>query len=169
VIELIISDYFIPVLIALCMLGVWFVGRDPLTRERYQRAVLRAAISVGIANLAVLISNEYYFRDRPFDDLDIQLLFYPPTDSSFPANPTAVAFAMALGMGQAHWKLGLTLCLVGSIWGLARVYGGVFYLSDIVAGAIIGIAVSYLVRFGLKGIEPIPTWFLRFARTVHLA
>ena len=117
----------------------------------------------------MLIINQHYFRARPFEELDITLLFYQPTDSSFPANPTAVAFAMASGMWQANRKLGLVFFLVAAIWGVSRVYAGVFYVSDIVAGALIGIIGSYLVAVALRLIEPIPTRVLKVARTLHLA
>ena len=168
-VKLLVGDYFIPVSISLFMLAMWFWGKDPITRNNYQRAVLRAAIAIGFANLAVLIINQHYFRARPFEELDITLLFYQPTDSSFPANPTAVAFAMASGMWQANRKLGLVFFLVAAIWGVSRVYAGVFYVSDIVAGALIGIIVSYLVAVALRLIEPIPTRVLKVARTLHLA
>ncbi|MEK7814824.1 MAG: hypothetical protein AAB291_02785, partial [Chloroflexota bacterium] len=35
---LLVSDYFIPLLISFWMLGVWFWGKDVPTRERNQRA-----------------------------------------------------------------------------------------------------------------------------------
>ena len=167
--KLIVSDYFIPVSMSLCLLAMWFVGKDTRTRDAHQRAVLRALIAVGFANLVVLMLNQHYFRDRPFADHELTLLFYQPTDSSFPANPAAVAFAMASGMWEGSRKLGAFLYGLATLWGLSRVYAGVFYPSDVVAGAVIGVGISHLVAFGLSLIEPIPTLVLRAARTLHLA
>ena len=167
--KLIVSDYFIPVSMSLCLLAMWFVGKDTRTRDAHQRAVLRALIAVGFANLVVLMLNQHYFRDRPFANHELTLLFYQPTDSSFPANPAAVAFAMASGMWEGSRKLGAFLYGLATLWGLSRVYAGVFYPSDVVAGAVIGVGISHLVAFGLSLIEPIPTLVLRAARTLHLA
>ncbi len=167
--KLIVSDYFIPVVAALLLMSVWFVGRDPRQRDAHQRAVLRALIAVGFANLTVLILNQHYFRERPFVEHELTILFYAPTDSSFPANPAAVTFAMASGMWQGSRKLGAFLYGLAALWGLSRIYAGVFYPFDVVAGALIGVAISYLVAVGLRLIEPLPTLVLRCARTLHLA
>ena len=144
-------------------------GKRPHSRDAYQRAVLRALIAVGFANLVVLIFNQHYFRARPFEEHEIILLFYQPTDSSFPSNPAAVAFAMASGMWQGSRKLGLLLYGLAALWGLSRIFAGVFYPSDVVAGALIGVSISYLVGVALRLIEPIPTLVLRVSRTLHLA
>ena len=167
--KLLISDYFFLVFSSLCLLAMWFVGRDPQNREIHQRAVLTAVIALGFASLVVLILNQNYFRPRPFAEHELTVLFYRPTDSSFPAHPAAVAFAMASGMWQGSRKLGLFLYALASLWGLSRVYVGVFYPSDVVAGALIGVVMSYLVAFGLRLIEPIPTLVLRATRALHLA
>ena len=134
-----------------------------------QRAVLRALLAIGFANLVVLILNDHYFRLRPFAEHDLTLLFYEPTDSSFPANPAAVGFAMASGMWQGSRRLGGLMYALAALWGLSRIYAGVFYLSDVAAGALIGIVVSHAVALALRMIEPLPTLVLRATRTLHLA
>jgi len=167
--KVLISDYFVPSLLSLGLLGMWFVGRDVTERDTHQRAVLRAMIALGFANLAVLIINQHYFRPRPFVDYEVVLLFYRPTDSSFPANPAAVAFAMVSGMWEGNRKVGLLFALFAFLWSATRVYGGVFYPLDALAGAAIGITISYLVALGLRLIEPLPTIVLRLAAMLHLA
>ena len=167
--KLIVGDQFIPVCMSFCILAMWFVARDPQARNGHQRAVLRALIAVGFANLVVLILNEHYFRERPFAEHELTLLFYQPTDSSFPANPAAVAFAMASGMWQGSRRLGAFLYGLATLWGLSRIYAGVFYPSDVVAGALIGVSISHMVAIALRLVEPLPTLVLRGARTLHLA
>ena len=167
--NLIISDYFIPSCFSLALLAMWFVGNDPLNRDVYQRAVLKAIIAMGFASLVVLILNQYYFRARPFAEHDLTVLLYRPTDSSFPAHPAAVGFAMASGIWQGSRKLGCLAFVLAALWGLSRVYAGVFYPSDVLAGAIIGVGMSYMVSVAFRLIEPIPTVVLRVAKTLHLA
>ena len=168
-VKLVVSDYFVPVSIALCLLAMWFAGRDPAHRNAHQRAVLRALIGIGFANLAVLAFNHYYFRERPFAEHELAMLFYQPTDSSFPANPAVVAFAAASGIWQANRRLGAVFFGMAGLWGLSRVYAGVFYPSDVIAGALIGVGISMLVALGMRRIEPVPTMVLRVTRVLHLA
>ena len=166
---LLISDYFIPLLISFWMLGVWFWGKDVPTRERNQRAVLRGAISLGFANLAVLVLNQYFFRERPLAHYELANLLYQPTDSSFPANPAALTFAAAMGLWLGNRRAGLVVFALAGLWSLVRVANGLFYPSDVLAGGLIGVAVSGLVALALRLIEPVPTLVLKGARLLHLA
>ena len=120
-----------------------------------------AGMGVGIANAAVKITNAFYFRHRPFDTYEVNLLFYPPTDSSFPANPVAITIAMATGVWMANRKIGAAMFVVALIYGFSRVYAGVFYPLDVLGGALIGLGAAYLVSLVLKLIEPVPTLCLQ--------
>ena len=168
-IYLLVSDYFLPLLMCFWGLGLWFHGRDAKSRETNQRGVLTGAISLGFANLAVLLLNQQYFRERPFIHHHLANLLYAPTDSSFPANPAAVAFALAVGVWMKNRRAALVLIFLAALWSLARVANGLHYPSDVLAGGLIGVAVACLVTLGLRAIEPVPTWVLRAARSLHLA
>ena len=162
-----VSDYLVPACIGLCLIAMWFSG-SPDRRDSRHRAGITALATVGFASGAVLILNEYYFRPRPFVDHELTVLFYMPTDSSFPAHPAVVGFGMAAGAWQGSRKFGAAVYALAFLWGFSRIFAGVFYPLDILAGAGIGIVVSYLVALGLRLIEPIPTHVLRGARTLHL-
>lgn len=166
---LLVSDYFIPLVISFWMLGVWFSGKNVPNRERNQRAVLRGAISLGFANLAVLILNQHIFRERPLSHYELANLLYVPSDSSFPANPAAVTCAAAMGLWLGNRRAGLAVFALAGLWSLVRVANGLYYPSDVVAGGMIGVAVSGLVALALRIIEPVPTWVLKGARLLHLA
>ena len=167
--KLLVSDYFLPACIALCILALWFVGADSQARDSRQKAVLTAIISMGFASWVVFIINDHYFRPRPFVDHEITLLFYQPTDPSFPAHPAAASFGMASGVWQGSRKMGVFVYGLAALWGLSRIFAGVFYPSDVVVGALIGVVMGYLVAGGLRLIEPVPTLVLRGARMLHLA
>jgi undecaprenyl-diphosphatase len=172
VVQWVVSDYLIPVVFSGVLLGLWFGWVNQAMRERHQRGVMLAGIAVGIASAAVKMTNVFYFRPRPFDPLlhlDPQLLFYPPTDSSFPANPVAVAVAMATGVWVANKRLGTAMYIAAFVYGFSRVYAGVFYPLDILGGALIGVAATYLVYLILKRIEPVPTLCLKLVRFLCIA
>ena len=166
---LLVSDYFVPLCICFWMLGLWFQGGDAGKRDRNQRAVLAGAIGLGFANLAVLITNQFAFRDRPIAGLELTNLLYAATDSSFPSNPAAVAFAaaMAIWLGN-RWAAAPVFALAG-VWCLMRVMNGLFYPTDILAGAAIGASVGWATVIGLRRIEPVTTWVLEGARFLRLA
>ena len=139
-----VSDYFITLLLGLALVAIWFGSNDPSTRIERQIGVLVSLFSMAIANLIVLIANIFYFRDRPFIDLDLQLLFYEPTDSSMPANSSAAFFGLAFAFYRYNKKLGGLLILIASIHGFLRVYTGVHYPSDIIVGALIGAITAFV-------------------------
>ena len=169
VVKLVVSDYLVPVVFSVVLLGLWFGWRGQGMRDRHQRGVILAGIGLGISNAAVAIINLHFFRLRPFDVQEVQLLFYPPTDSSFPANPVAITFAIATGVWFANRKIAIAMYVVASIFGLSRVYAGVFYPLDVVAGALLGMAITYVAYLVLKLIEPVPTLCLRLVRFLCIA
>ena len=169
VVQWVVSDYLVPVVFSLALLGIWFAWGDQAMRERHQRGVMLAGLSVGVASAVVKIFNLFYFRTRPFDSLEVELLFYPPTDSSFPANPVAVTVAMATGVWMINRRIGSAMYVVALLYGFSRVYAGVFYPLDVVGGALVGVASVGLAYMILKRVEPLPTLSLRLARFLCLA
>jgi undecaprenyl-diphosphatase len=165
----VVSDYLVPVSLALALIGMWFVGRDQLTRQRHQIGVFAALTSMGLSSLAVFIVNAVYFRDRPFVDHDVAMLFYQPTDSSFPSNAVAATFGISAAVWGVNRRLGTVLLVGSAIHGVSRVYAGVHYPLDILAGAMIGIAVAFLTFRIRDFLEPILVRVIRAARALCLA
>lgn len=168
IVQWLVSDYLIPVTYSVVLLGVWLGWQSPEMRDRHQRGVLVGGFGIGLASVAVKISNLLYFRHRPFDTYDVELLFYAPTDSSFPANPVAVAAAIATGVWFANRRLGRLMYAGVLVYGLSRIYSGVFYPLDVVAGIAIGVGMTYLGYRVLRRIEPFPTRLLSLARFLCL-
>jgi len=168
---LVVGEYFIPVAIVMVLLIMWFLGQDLKSRERNQRAVWYALVGVGFASAVVQVMNNFYDRLRPFEAYpgDVTLLFYQPTDPSFPANMAAVGFAFAMGAWLGNRKVGYLILILAVLWSFARVYVGVHYPLDILGGAAIGIVATLAARGFLRLIEPVPTWILNGLRRIYLA
>ena len=116
----VVSDYLVPVGLALLLIVIWFMKQDRDARTRHQIGVLVALGSMSLSSLVVFILNMYYFRPRPFEDFDVSLLFYQPTDSSFPSNAVAAVSGIAFGIWGVNRTLGwMALSAVG-LYGLAR-------------------------------------------------
>jgi len=168
-IKVVVSDYFAPVALSLLLLGVWFGAKTAASRKLHQRAVLTAMLGVAFGNLAVQIIGAFTFRDRPYLNDPLKLLFYQPTDSSFPANPAVVGAAIAAGLWGAGRRLGSIAFGVAALWGLSRVYAGVSYPTDVLAGTAIGVGIVMTVTWVLRRIEPLPTMVIQLAQRFYLA
>lgn len=158
--KLIVNEYFVPVLLSLALLFFWVIPP-----KRNKEVVLLSAISVGIVDLLIKIVNLSFFRARPFVHHAVTLLYYKPTDSSFPANSAAVAFAIAYSVWLYNRRVGNVLLVIAALYALSRVAVGVHYPSDVLAGAILGIGVSsvvYLFRPWLKRLTELLLKILSF-------
>ncbi len=165
----VVSDYLMPIALALMLIFMWFIDPDRELRVQRQLGVFVALASMALSNSVVFILNFFYFRPRPFVDNDVSLLFYEPTDSSFPSNAVAAVFGLAFGIWGVNRRLGYFALAAAILYGLARVYAGVHYPLDILAGAAIAAPVTYLV-FRLRDLlMPVLMMAIRLARIFRLA
>ena len=145
--QFLMNDYIAPTALAATLLALWFAGRDVDERAAFQRAALRALLSLALASVALKLINEVYFRPRPFTfDDSVRLLFYHPSDSSMPSNAATVCFALATSvwLRQKRWGAAMLALSVGMTF--ARIVGGVHYPADIVVGAWLGGFAAWLVN-----------------------
>ena len=163
------SDYLLPLGFSVLMFGMWFSGKTRAARSRIQFIVLVGISAIGLSNVAVVLLNLAWPRVRPYDALpQIDLLFYPSTDPSFPANPVAVGFAAGAAAWMVNRKLGYSVCALAFLYGLARMYTGVFYLTDVIAGAAVGVVVTWGTVWLFRVCRPIPELAIRIARGIAL-
>ena len=167
--EWFVSDYLVTAFLGLSLVAIWFGSAMSPARLERQVGVLTALGAVGLANLTVITINSLYFRDRPFADLDVTLLFYQPTDSSMPSNSAATFVGLAAAVWGFDRGAGAILLAVAGLHAFLRVYAGVHYPSDIAVGATIGVAAA-LGAYGLRRLlGPIPARAIRAARVLCVA
>lgn len=134
------------VLVALIFLVPWSARR----RERRSGAVLATAA----AGLSLLLNQPIAHlvdRARPYlaHPAHAHLLIARSHDPSFPSDHATGGFALAFGIWLYDRTLGTILLAIAAILSFARVYVGTHYPGDVVAGALIGMAVAaalYLLR-----------------------
>lgn len=166
---LVASDYMVPKALALALIVMWFAERDRTERMRRQIGVITALTAMSLASLIVFIINMFYFRPRPFEDLDANLLFYRPTDSSFPSNAAAAAFGIAFATLGTNRKTGAAFIIAAALYGLARVYAGVHYPLDVAGGVAIAAAATWTAFRMRDALMPVLTLAIRLARVFRLA
>lgn len=104
-----------------------------------------ALFSTAIARFGVTeLIRFFYHRPRPFVALNTEPLFAEHS-WSFPSGHAAFFFALAASLYFYNKKWGVWFFLGATIISVARVIAGVHYSSDILGGALVGIAVAYVV------------------------
>ena len=174
------NDFFVPVAIALIMLGLWIGYSDPVRRELSQKSIMNASVAIGISTLVVRIINIHDFWPRPFlvDDPVLresarnaaQTVFYLPHDPTFPSNAATISFAAATAIWLFNRKAGAILYLLAFLWVFARFYAGIHFAIDLAGGVIIGVVTSLMIsKLFMPSTGPIPSWALKVARFLYIA
>ena len=137
---------------------------DCKCRRRRPRAAAAGLFAVGLAALLVTMLKEAFDRARPpLADATLDPVGIVPASASFPSGHAATAFAAAVAIGLVHPRLRRPLLALALIVALSRVYLGVHYALDVLAGTALGIAVGlgagYAVRMvagGPRALVPSP-------------
>lgn len=114
----------------------------------------KAGIMSAVALLGSLIINNNIVknivqRPRPFVTFtDLQIIIPTPSEFSFPSGHTSSSFAAA-AVFYRHLpkKLGLPAVILAGLIGFSRLYVGVHYPTDVIAGVLMGILLSYLAEY----------------------
>ena len=130
---------------------------DAACRRRLPRAAAAAVGAVGIAALLVTLLKETFDRARPPLGGGIEAVGIIPASGSFPSGHAATAFAAAVAVGLVHPRLRRPLLALAAVVALSRVYLGVHYVLDVLAGTVLGVAVGLAAGRLVRAVGPVPT------------
>ena len=80
-----------------------------------------------------------------------------PASASFPSGHAATAFAAAVAVGAFYPRLRRPLLGLAAVVALSRVYLGVHYASDVLAGTALGVALGLASVWLVRAVAPAPT------------
>ena len=90
---------------------------------------------------------ELFERDRPaVADPDPETLVELPATFSFPSGHATVSFACATTLALAVPRLAVPLYALAVLISFSRVYVGVHYPLDVLAGALLGVGIAIALR-----------------------
>lgn len=115
-----------------------------VARDRSAFPLLALATSACLAWVAANLAKSVEMRPRPYDVIVGAVLRQDPASgTSFPSSHTAIAFAVAIALIPFLPRpLAAAGIVYATLVGWSRVYLGVHYPLDAIAGAAIGIAVG---------------------------
>ena len=136
--------------------AVWLVLAVVLAGSAWRRPWLLARVgsTILVAESVSGLLKDRIGRERPpLHDPEPATLVALPHTSSFPSGHSTVAFACATVLALSVPRLRWPLYALAALIAFSRVYVGVHYPFDVLAGAVLGVAIGFAVRYAGVGIR----------------
>ena len=144
------------------LIGGGVIGAFLTAEPRVRRGVLQIIAAMAVAWVVARLVQHQFPVDRPFVlGLGMQWVPHAATHS-FPSTHASVAFAFAgaVTFFTRRWRSALPALAVAALVAWSRVYLGLHFPSDVLAGAVIGLCCGWLVtrlvagKWPIKAVEP---------------
>src|SRR5688500_15811025 len=122
-----------------------------LHRSRWP-AVTQVLLAIGLTFLITdYVAKPFFSRARPFESYaDSRVYGYKPTTRSFPSGHAAGAIAGAYALGRLAPDARAIFWLLAVLIAFSRVYLGVHYPADVIAGGLLGLGIALFVVGGTR-------------------
>lgn len=141
-------DWLMPKVTSLGYAAVLWVCIALILVTRQSRRRLGVKIAVGLilgAIISSILLKNIVARPRPcWINTTIDMLINIPRDYSFPSGHTLAGFSSAITIARSHKHAGICAFVVAVLIAFSRMYLYVHFLTDVLAGAVIGIVVGLI-------------------------
>jgi membrane-associated phospholipid phosphatase len=143
------STYFISASVPVCLFMAGLIKNDHGLKRKSYEIFGAIAIELAVSETMKIIID----RPRPAQMYPGEIFPYSNVSGySFPSGHSSLAFATAASLSIIYkkWYVTIPAYLWAASVGYARIYLGVHYPSDVLAGAIVGIGSAYLSHWVSK-------------------
>ena len=146
ILAIFLADYFGYVLILFLLLIVLF--------KSYWKVLFESLIASFVSRFVITeLIYWIWSKPRPFVNNTVNLLLEHPDTAAFPSGHAAFYFALSSVIFFKNKKLGSLFLLGAFLISISRVFVGIHWPADILAGALIGIFSGWLItKFADKSI-----------------
>ncbi len=135
------------VFVFLWVLFILFYGYASRKSLSFPTFVLGLGVSIFVSRLILVeLVRLFWERIRPHLAMTVTQLIEKSPEASFPSGHTAVLFSVAAYIYPINGKLAVLTGIIGLMVGISRVISGVHYVSDVLAGAVVGVLAGTIIR-----------------------
>lgn len=114
--------------------------------KKYYKIVTLAFISGIFARFIIEIIRFIWNRPRPFISNSVNLLIRHSPSASFPSGHATFFFALSYLIFLYNKKIGLLFLIASFLISISRVFCGIHWPFDILAGALVGILSALIIK-----------------------
>jgi undecaprenyl-diphosphatase len=103
-----------------------------------------------LADILAEAGKAIFHRHRPY----VHQLGPPSSTYSFPSGHAATSFACATVLSAFVPRLRVPFFVLATLIALSRVYNGLHYPTDVLAGALLGVLTALLLLAGARRLSP---------------
>ena len=153
----VLETWAVPVL-AIATFGLWLLAR-PGGPRKWKLASASALASAALALLIAQVIGKIWNRERPFAaHPDAHVWGSRSHDPSFPSDHASAAFGIAFAVFLFDRVVGSIFIAAATFISVGRVFVGVHYPADVLAGALVGLGAALLV---VRVAQPVIEWAVR--------